>query len=660
MTVDSGMARVFVAVVFAAGCTTAHAADAPAVAAGQAATSVFFPEDVGTAAPIEARRKAQLARRAEIQVFQDFGFTDRQPASGLDFLHRIVDDAGKHYKAVHYDHGNGVAAADIDNDGRIDLYFVSQAGPHGLFRNLGGGRFEDITASAGVAGDGAIGVTASFADIDNDGDADLHVTHVRAPNRLFRNDGKGSFTDITEASGLGYAEHSSAAVFFDYDRDGRLDLFLCVVGEYTLGARIKVTGTPKDERPPGPPVSYHLGHKDGFGGHLVPSRLRASRLFHNEGNAKFRDVTEETGLVDTGWTGDATPVDFDGDGWQDLYVLNMQGSDQLWRNRDGKRFERDPDGVFPKTPWGSMGVKHFDYDNDGKLDLFVTDMHSDMSEKIGEDKEKLKATWITSNWSPEFLRTAETSIFGNALFHHEDDGRTRDTSDAMNAEMYWPWGLSVGDLNADGWLDALLTAGMNYPFRYVPNTLLLNDGGRVFRDAEYVLGIEPRRGGRLTKAWFDLDCAAVDRANAHCKGLDGPVTVHGALASRSSVIVDVDDDGDLDIVTAEFGDVPQLLLSNLAEKRGAALRFVKVRLVGSASNRDGLGARVTVTAGAQRWVQVHDGKSGYLAQSSLPLYFGLGAAERVDAIEVAWPGGRRSRLEGAALNGLVEITEAAQ
>ncbi len=136
--------------------------------------------------------------------------------SGIGFVHRIVEDAGIVYKAVHYDHGNGVSAADVDGDGRHDLYFSNQIGGGQLWRNAGGGRFEDVTAQAGVALKDRIGVTGSFADVDNDGDQDLFVTTVRMGNALFRNDWKGRFTDVTKQSGLEYAGHSSGAVFFDY------------------------------------------------------------------------------------------------------------------------------------------------------------------------------------------------------------------------------------------------------------------------------------------------------------------------------------------------------------------------------------------------------------------------------------------------------------
>ncbi len=276
--------------------------------------SIYFPVGVNSSAEFEERRAAQLATRNAFGVFHEFTFTDTQPQSGISFLHRFVDDAGKDYKAAHYDHGNGIAVADVDLDGLFDVYLISQAGSSGLYRNLGDGTFEGITARAGVANADAIGVTANFADFDNDGDPDLYVTNVRSPNKLFENDGQGGFTDIAQGAGLAYNEHSSAALFFDYDRDGLLDVFVAVVGEYTSDATLKVTGTPDAENSVGTAPNYFVAHRDAFGGHLIPHRQRASRVFHNDGNSRFTDVTEALGLVDESWTGDATPTDFNLDG----------------------------------------------------------------------------------------------------------------------------------------------------------------------------------------------------------------------------------------------------------------------------------------------------------------------------------------------------------
>ena len=213
------------------------------MAAADSPTDVGVPPEVLAPPWLETRRQAQVAAAADYAVFCDFSFTDRQPTSGIAFHHRIVDDSGRHYRPNHYDHGNGVALADVDGDGRTDLYFVNQTGPNGLWRNAGGGQFTDITEQGGVALADRIGVTASFADLDNDGAPDLYVTNVRVGNVLFRNQGDGRFADISQESGLDHQGHSSAALFFDYDRDGQLDLFLTNVGQYTeRGDPIAVIG----------------------------------------------------------------------------------------------------------------------------------------------------------------------------------------------------------------------------------------------------------------------------------------------------------------------------------------------------------------------------------------------------------------------------------
>ena len=196
---------------------------------------------------------------------------------------------------------------------------------------------------------------------------------------------------------------------------------------------------------------------------------------------------------------------------------------------------------------------------------------------------------------------------------------------------------------------------MNYPFRYGVNTVLINNRGAGFLDSEYLLGVEPRKGGVTSKPWFYLDCGGADAGHKHCEGQEGEVEVRAAVGSRSSAVFDIDGDGDLDIVTNEFNDRPMVLVSDLSERR--EVRYLRVSLRGRSSNRDGLGARVEVTAGGSRYTKVNDGQSGYLSQSSLPLYFGLGGADRVDLVEVTWPGGRKQSLAGVAGNRTIVIEE---
>ncbi len=588
-----------------------------------------------------SRRQTQLNGADSIGVLHRFSFTDRLIDSGIGFVHRVVDDAGRTYKPAHYDHGNGIAVADVDADGRLDLYFTTQVGSNQLWRNLGDGTFADITAAAGVAVTTPVGVTASFADVDNDGDADLYVTNVRSANVLFVNDGKGHFQDVTETSGLGYDGHSSGAVFFDYDRDGRLDLFLCVVGVYTTDELRTVANDATTTGYEAGEFLFYSAVKGAFGGHLQPERLRHSRLYRNLGDLRFEDVTEASGLLDDGFSGDAAPVDVNGDGWLDLYVLNMQGRDHYWENdRKGGFIDRSRE-VFPKTSWGAMGIQVLDVDNDGHQDIYITDMHSDMSTDIGPELEKFKSE-IT--WKEPFLATGGQSIFGNSLFRSRGDGGFDEVSDEVGAENYWPWGVSAGDLNADGWEDLFVTSSMNYPFRYGVNTVLLNDGGHLV-DSEFTLGVEPRRDGETAVPWFELDCSGDDYQHDDCEFQHGHVEVWGALGSRSSVIFDLDDDGDLDVVTNDFNSAPMVLLSDLSQKQ-PDLNYLQIRLTGTVSNRDGLGARVEVYAGGRSYAQIHDGQSGYLSQSSMPLYFGLGDATQADSVRVTWPLGAVQLIRG--------------
>ncbi|HEV8240930.1 MAG TPA: CRTAC1 family protein [Thermoanaerobaculia bacterium] len=617
----------------------APTAASPSVAASgaSASDSFFYPDPDPGVAALPQRRQDQLAHAGEIGAFHGFGFTDRLSLSGITFRHEAVDDSGRTYKMVHYDHGNGLAVADVDGDGMLDIYFVTQLGSNQLWHNNGDGHFSDVTGRAGIGLIDQISVTASFADYDNDGDPDLFVTTVRKGNHLFRNEGKNRFTEVTKEAGVDYSGHSSGAVFFDYDKDGKLDLFVTNVGRYTTDVQGR--------------GGFFVGMEDAFQGHLHPERSEPSILYHNLGGGKFEDVSK-TVLEHVGWSGDATAIDANADGWPDLYVLSMQGDDRFYRNDGGKRFVEETAPHFAKTPWGAMGVKALDYDDDGRVDLMLTDMHSDMSMEVGVADEKKKANM---QWTEQMLQGGENNVFGNALFHNLGEGRFEEVSDAMGVENYWPWGLSAGDLNADGYQDLFITASMSFPFRYAINSLLLNDGGKVFRDAEFILGVEPRRGNRTHTAFTVWECDGADRDKTPCQGRSGKVRGMTTLGSRASVLFDLDGDGDLDIVTSDFNAEPQVLVSDLAQKK-ADLSWLKVRLHGAQSNRDGLGAKVVVKAGGKTLTQWYDGKSGYLSQSSMPLYFGLDGAKTIDSVEVTWPSGIVQTVK-ARPNTTVEVGE---
>jgi enediyne biosynthesis protein E4 len=603
---------------------------------------VPFPtKDVGLAA-LPGRQTRQLGSVHQFKVFYQFHFTDQLSQSGITFRNQAVTYATSRYMPVHYDHGTGIAVADVDGDGLYDIYFVSQLGGNELWHNLGNGKFENITETAGVALKDRVSVSAAFGDVNNTGHQDLYVTTVNEGNVLFENDGHGHFKDITHEAGLDLVAHSSGAFFFDYDNDGLIDLLVCNVGVYTTDER--------DDQ------GVYVGMKDAFSGHLHPERFEHPVLYKNLGHYRFKDVTREVGLNPQSWCGDATFADLKGDGWPGIYFLNMQGAGHYFENESGKKFVDATQNYFPRTPWGSMGLKFFDYDNDGRMDLLITDMHSDMMEEQSptQEKEKIK----THPPDEQLGAPADKFIFGNALYHNLGNGKFEEVSDRMGVEQLWPWGPSVGDLNADGFEDVFITAGMNFPFRYGINSLLLNNRGEGFLDSEFLLGVEPRQ--KPYTPWFLMDCTnhnvLAPLGQAVCGEHTEKVMVTAPKASRSSVIFDLDNDGDLDIVTNDFNSEPMVLVSDLAGQR--KIHWLKILLMGTKSNRNGLGATVRVYSNGQTYTRYNDGKSGYLSQSVLPLYFGLGESSKIDRIEIRWPsGGTQVITKGLRENETMKITE---
>jgi len=615
---------------------------------GDASPSRFYNQEMLNPTWVNQMALEQRNQSENYDLFHDFKFVDKGAQSGIDFLHKINPDGGKDHKAVHYDHGNGLVAADVNLDGNLDVLLVSLVGSVGLYTNNGEGQFSEVTQAAGLGITGTkTCISASFGDIDNDGDPDLYITTIRDGNYLFENDGKGKFTDISEIANVNYQGHSSGVIFFDYDRDGLLDIFVTNIGVYSQNVK-------KEFVIEGEVFDYYVGLRDSFAGHLKEERFEPSKLYHNMGGNRFEEVAELMGIKDMGWVGDASIIDPNHDGYPDLYVTNMQGNDIYYENNMGQGFTDKTTTQFPKTPWGSMGIAVFDFDNDGLQDIYVTDMHSDMlgddiNDDFGREKDKVDVSRPES-----YLLTEGMSIFGNAFYKALGDGSFEEVSDQINAENYWPWGLSNADLNADGFEDVFIASSMNYPFRYAVNTVLLNEKGKKFRNSEFILGIEPR--AEVSKPWFILDCSVEDK-DWRCRGRNSEVTIWGSNGSRSSLIFDLDGDGDLDIVTNEFNSSPQVLISDLSNNL-TNLSYLKIKLVGAQSNRDGIGAMVAVETAESVYTKLVTGKSGYLSQSSLPLYFGLNGASEVKKILVKWPSGIQQEIvEPGIINDLLIINE---
>ncbi len=498
--------------------------------------------------------------------------------------------------------GTGVAALDYDNDGWLDAFVVNgttlEGFPKGqeptshLYRNKRDGTFEDVTARAGLALSGW-GQGACAGDYDNDGWADLWVTFW-GTNRLFRNRGDGTFTETTKQAGLETTRvrWGAGCAFLDFDRDGKLDLFAANYIDLDLSTSpvpesglCRYKGLPVACGPPGLP-----------GGKNV--------LYRNRGDGTFADVSAASGITRAHGTyglGVST-LDFDDDGWVDLYVANDSNPSALYRNnRDGTFTDigvaagcaYSQDG----KPQAGMGVAVGDYNRDGRMDIFKTNFAGDTS------------TLYANN--------------GNGLC--ED----RTFASGFGRNTRWlGWGVAFLDLDLDGWQDLFLVNGHVYP----EVEQLKSEAGYRQRKVVY----RNRGDGRFDDV---------------TEQLGPPVTV--AKAGRGAAFADFDNDGDVDVLVTNVHDTPELYRLDQKQPR----TWAALHLVGVTSNRSAIGAKVKLTAGSATQVSEVRGGGSYYSQNDLRVHFGLGAATAIDRVEVRWPNGGEEQWTGVETNKIVTLTE---
>ena len=540
-------------------------------------------------------------------------FEERAEASGVGFrMAFLPGEQGEKFKINLYDHGCGVAVVDVDGDGDDDLYFCNQLGRNALYRNDGAGRFTDVTDRAGVGVGDRICVAATFADVDDDGDQDLFVTSTRGGNLLFRNRGDGTFEDRTKEAGLALVAHSEQPVFFDADADGDLDLFVSNTAEWTRQVYE-------------PAGRYWQGNATLA--ELFESVPEHDRYYRNRGDGTFEDATTQAGLAGIGWSGDVAVFDADEDGDLDLYVCNMFGRGTLWVNGGRGNFTDATVARMGRTSFGATGARAFDWSGDGRLDLYVVSMHSDMWMDVDFDPTSLpedvkyKTMWGPATQSPligdpgKLRFKIDGVLFGNGLFRAEASGRFTEWSGPAGLETMWPWGIATADFDGDGFEDVFVPSGMGYPFAYWRSPLFLNRGDGTFVDATVAAGLEPLPGGPL-----------------QAEKIGGRPATRSARAAATG---DLDGDGRPDLVVNMFNDRAMVFLN-----RTPARSWVGVRLKGVSPNRDAIGALVRVKAGGRTQVRQVDAAGGYLAQSSRTLHFGLGDVAKLDAVEIRWPDGK--------------------
>jgi hypothetical protein len=560
-------------------------------------------------------------------------FQDVTAETGIAFEHHFLDsESGSTYRINPYDHGSGLALADVDGDGREDVYFCDFLGPNALYRNLGGMKFEDVTAKAGVALERSLSVGAAFGDCDGDGDPDLYVTSYRGGNKLFANRGDGTFEDVTERAGVGYVGHSNGATWFDCDNDGDLDLYVCNIGRFTTET-----------------VSQEANYA--YAGVALPFQQVAAApdtrnagesdiLYVNQGDGRFVDETAARGISSSEWNGDVATSDIDRDGDLDLYTSNMFGKNHLFRNEGAGKFREITDEALGRTSWGGMGARFFDANDDEWPDLYVVDMHSDMwtrTEDLAEVRPgaKFNTPLGTSvGGGKEILEADESQsrslLFGNTFFENQGSAKFVERSREAGLETWWPWGIAVGDFDNDGREDLFVSAGMGFPYPYWPNQLLRNVGG-TFVDVAREAGVEPPALGETLAG----------------KAIKGRAQTR---SSRAAAVADLDGDGDLDVVVANFDAAPYVFRNDTPKQNALRLALVE------ANGRPSFGARVRVSAGGHVFHRELANAGGYLTQSSAIVHVGLGARTKVERIDVDYPGGAHTfAVENPPLGEVVRV-----
>jgi hypothetical protein len=534
---------------------------------------------------------------------------------GLGFRHQAtdVDDRVAAIEAQITATGAAVSVCDFNADGRLDLYAVTSAHgePNALFENLGEGRFREVAERAGLADlnrDGEGCSTGSvWGDYDNDGLQDVYV-YKWGHGQLFHNEGDGVFRDVTEEAGLRTWINSNHANWFDHDRDGRLDLF--VAGYFDEQHDLWNLETSRIMHD-----SFEFAHNGG-----------RNRLFHNEGDGTFRDVSAESGIEGDRWTYASVAADFDGDGWQDLYLANDYGSEELWRNLAGAGFELVEDIGLTGESKSGMCVALADLWNGERLGVYVTNIS--------------KRGYIFQG------NNLRENLVGLGLGFAQ-------RAAAPIVDCGWAWGAQFGDLDADGWQDLVVVNGFISASQerdyWYQMSKISGASGDVVADAARWPELEDRSlsGYERTRVFLNNGRKGVSFREV---GLE--LGLEDRYDGRAVVAADLDQDGGLDLVVANQRG-PLLLYRN----EGPIGAWIQFDLEGTRSPRDGYGARLELVHGDRRQLRVHTAASGFSSQPGPRIHFGLGTHTGPVDLKITWPSGLVERREGLAAGQVHRIVE---
>jgi hypothetical protein len=560
--------------------------------------------------PASAQQPVQVSSTAREQnPANDFPVSFVDIASTAGLTEATIYGGIEQKRYIIETNGCGVAFFDYDNDGWIDVLLLSGTRLGGfptgkepsnkLYRNNHNGTFTDVTEKAGLR-HGGWASSVCVGDYDSDGNEDLFITYW-GQNVLYHNNGNATFTDVTQKARLAArgTRWGSGCTFIDYDRDGKLDLFVANYLKFDLatapepgkGANCTWKGVPVNCGPKGLATDTNL-------------------LYHNNGDGTFTDVSESSGIsrVQGRYSMTATTTDFNNDGWTDIYVACDSTASTLYRNnRDGTFTDVALEAGCAYNEDGNaqagMGVAVGDYNRDGLLDIFKTHFSDDL---------------------PALYRNSGRDFF-------------TDASRAAGFEhtRYVEWGTGFADFDNDGWPDIMIATGSVYP-----------EVEKVFK--EY-----PHRSTRLVYQ---------NLGNGRFKDVTtqtGP-GVLSPKSSRGCAFGDFDNDGDIDVLVMNMNEPPLLLRNDYNNERRRGLNnWLEVKLTGTRSNRSAIGARVVLWNGSHAQAQEITSQSSYYSHNDLRLHFGMGTKQRADRIEIRWPDGLTEIIKDVAVNQIVKIREGA-